>query len=497
MSTSKLATFAVLAIVCIATMDPATAQTITSYSLDGATYAPVVQGFDGNLYGVGVDWGKNGGAVFRMTTTGTLTTLHTFCLHAGCSDGENPVGGLLLASNGNFYGTTELGGANNNTTVCSTYGCGTVFEITPGGKLTTLYNFCSQASCTDGAFPTGTLVQGVDGSLYGTTQFGGANCANCGTIFKINSAGQFATLYSFCSQSNCADGVQPYSGLVLAKNGNLYGTTIAGGIGYTGSLYSGAGTLFGVTPTGTLTTIHSFCSATKCLDGSNPYAGLIQGSDGKLYGGNLWSGLHNNGNLFRISLTGNLTVIHQFCIKTADCPDGAQPSGAMIQASDGNFYGTTQMGGTEFNGTAFELTPEGAYTNLYSFCPTGFCNEGVNPEAQMLQATNGVFYGTTLAGGTSSKCNGSCGTVFSLPTGLGPFVTANPVFGKVGRTINILGNGLTGTTSVTFNGVSTTFAVVSDTRVVADVPAGATDGTIEVTTPAGTLSSNISFHVIP
>ena len=130
---------------------------------------------------------------------------------------RNPIAGLLQATDGNLYGTT--GGT------CSSNGCGTIFKITPSGTLTTLYTFCSQSGCPDGDDPTAGLVQAADGALYGTTNRGGAN-GNYGTIFKITSSGALTTLYSFCSQSSCTDGKSPYlGGLVQAADGNLYGTT--------------------------------------------------------------------------------------------------------------------------------------------------------------------------------------------------------------------------------------------------------------------------------
>ncbi len=497
MTNFKLATLSfALSMLCVVIPIPSSAQTFASYNLNGATYSSLVQGFDGNLYGTTTTWGKKElGAVFKITPTGAVTPLYAFCKQAGCPDGSTPVAGLILGSNGNFYGTTETGGANNSSTICYSLGCGTVFEITPGGRLTTLYSFCAQANCADGAFPLGGLVEGVNGHLYGTTYLGGANCAACGTVFELTPTGQLTTLHSFCSAANCADGSSPYSELVLAHNGHFYGTTETGGLGVGGG-NPGYGTVFGITPAGVFTTVYNFCSLTKCYDGTDPYAGLIQGSDGYLYGATLASGAHNDGTVFRLSLTGKLTTIHQFCSVNRDCPDGAEPVGGLLQATDGNFYGTAQEGGATFTGIAYELTPTKSFTTLYSFCPTGFCDEGMWPQAALVQATNGDFYGTTLIGG-GTICGSSCGTVFSLSTGLGPFVLPNPVFGKAGRTINILGNGLTGSTSVTFNGVAATFSVVSDTLITAGVPDGATDGTIEVTTASGTLSSNVSFHVIP
>jgi uncharacterized repeat protein (TIGR03803 family) len=143
----------------------------------------------------------------------------TLLLSFDFSDGANPASALLQATDGNLYGTTQSGGAN---------GLGTVFQITPSGQLTTLYSFCAQSSCTDGESAYAGVVQATNGNFYGTTQLGGANICNgagCGTVFKITPDGVLTTLYSFCSQSGCTDGEYPLAGLIQANDGNFYGTT--------------------------------------------------------------------------------------------------------------------------------------------------------------------------------------------------------------------------------------------------------------------------------
>jgi uncharacterized repeat protein (TIGR03803 family) len=176
----------------------------------------------------------------------------------------------------------------------------------------------------------------------------------------------------------------------------------------------------------------------------------------------------------------------------------------VIQGSDGNFYGTTFTGGANTYrycaqgcGTVFQITPTGQLTTLYSFCAQSNCNDGAAPSYPLVQSTNGTLYGTTIWGGTASCSAAGCGVIFSLPLGLPAFVQAVPGFDAVGKVVTILGNNLTGTTSVTFNGVSAQFKVVSSTYLKAQVPTGATTGTIEVTTPSGTLSSNVGFRVLP
>jgi uncharacterized repeat protein (TIGR03803 family) len=461
---------AMVLVSAIVTTPSAQAQTVTTlHAFDGADgetpLAAMIQGADGNLYGTTRYGGvNNDGTVFKMTPSGTLTTLHSF----DGADGTWPFAGLVQAANGNFYGTTYNGGAN---------GDGTVFEITPGGKLTTLYSFCSQSGCTDGEDPHAGLIQATNGNFYGTTIGGGTN--GLGTVFEITAKGALTTLHSF----NGADGCIPYAGLVQASNGNFYGTT------YNCSPY-GDGTVFEITPAGTLTTLYKFCfEGGFCADGADPYAALIQASNGNLYGTTVGGGAYGtgfDGTVFEITPSGTLTTVYSFC--PDGCTDGDEPYAGLVQATNGNFYGTTLLGGTEAFGTLFEITPSGTLTTLYTFDIT----DGENPAAGLVQATNGVFYGTTEAGGANLL-----GTVFSLSVGLGPFVETQPTSGKVGAAVRILGTSLTGATSVTFNGTAATFKVVSKSEITTTVPTGATTGTVEVTTSRGTLKSNTKFRVTP
>jgi uncharacterized repeat protein (TIGR03803 family) len=266
-------------------------------------YAGLVQGSDGNFYGTTFSGGYgNRGTVFKITPSGTLTTLHIFCLQSGCADGSYPVAGLVLASDGNFYGTTFYGGYGGD------YGGGTVFKITPSGTLTTLYNFCAQSGCADGSNPFAGLVQASDGSFYGTTWSGGFdNCTlGCGTVFKLTPEGILTTLHSFCPQlGHCADGAYPIAGLVQTRDGNFYGTTSRGGD-------YGGGTVFKITPSGTLTALYTFCSQTGCADGSYPVAGLVQASDGNLYATTQAGGDYGGGTVFKITPSGTLTTLHSF-----------------------------------------------------------------------------------------------------------------------------------------------------------------------------------------
>jgi uncharacterized repeat protein (TIGR03803 family) len=458
------------------------AQTFTTlHSFDGTDgsgpyFAALVQGTDGNFYGTTYTGGASGvGTVFKISRKGTLTTLYSF---ADYPDGAYPAAGLVEATDGNLYGTTYAGGAN---------GGGMVFKITPGGTLTTLYSFYSQGNGTDGYYPNAGLVQGIDGDFYGTTEFGGVNtCVDygCGTIFRLTPSGTLTTLYSFCSQSGCADGATPLAGLVQAVNRDLYGTTYYGGT-------DGAGTVFKITPSGTFTTLYSFCSQSGCTDGATPTAKLVQASNGNLYGTTYKGGSGNLGTVFKITPAGTFTTFYSFGSRSGD---GLYPEAPLVQATDGNLYGTTPAGGAHGVGTVFEITLSGEVTTPYSFCAQYGCTDGQAPLAAVVQGTDGSFYGTTYLGGTGA-CAGGCGTVFSLSTGLGPFVETQPDFGVVGRQVRILGTDLTGATSVTFNGTPATFTVISPSLIGTAVPEGATTGTVQVVTPGGTLSSNVPFRV--
>jgi len=458
------------------TLDYSSFITLFSFdTTDGANpSAGLVQATNGDLYGTTDKGGaEGGGTVFKISPSGALTTLYSFCSQSGCTDGAYAGAGLVQTTDGNLYGTTRGGGAHGNH--------GTIFKITPSGALTTLYNFCSQGGCLDGATPYAGLVQATNANLYGTTYDGGSN--GFGTVFKITLTGELTTLYSFCSKSGCSDGYGNYALLVQATNGNLYGTT-AGGYGTAG----GHGTIFKITPAGELTTLHSFCSQSGCPDGSDPYAGLVQAADGNLYGTTWGGGTNGAGTVFKITPTGELTTLYSFCSQSG-CSDGEYSYAGLIQATNGSLYGTTYDGGSNGLGTVFKITPTGELTTVYSFCSQSGCTEAA-PYAGVVQATDGNLYGTTIVGGPQGN-----GTVFRLSVGLGPFVETLPTSGKVGAAVKILGTNLTGATSVSFNGTGAVFRVVSSSEITTAVPAGASTGTVQVVTPNGTLSSNVPFRV--
>lgn len=495
-----------VAVFCVLSAIAVAAQSFDTLALfDGANganpIAPLVQGANGNFYGTASQGGRNlcspdsgCGTLFEVTPTGSLTSLYDFCSQAGCVDGLEPAAGLVQGTDGNFYGTTA-GGGTATASICEiNSGCGTVFRITPTGGLTTLYSFCTQANCTDGWRPLGGLIRGSDGNLYGTTAYGGTSnnptdCpfSGCGTVFRITPTGRLTTLYAFCSAATCPDGMSPRAGLTQATDGNLYGTTA-------GPIPKFNSTIFQLTPRGTLTTLYKFCTQEYCPDGRYANSTLVQGIDGNFYGTTAEGGdegcqyTRGCGTVFKITPAGSLTTLHVFEEQPGN---DALPNG-LVQATDGNLYGTTWGTGFDYGGL-FEITPAGQFNMLYSFCEKP-CINGSHPSAGLVQGTNGTFYGTTYFG----YRDGGYGTVFNFSAGLGPFVQTNPAAARVGGTIGILGNNLTGATNVTLNGtMATTFTVVRDTLIKATVPVGATTGYVTVTTPGGTLVSNVPFQVIP
>jgi uncharacterized repeat protein (TIGR03803 family) len=346
-------------------------------------YGQIVQGSDSNFYGTTAGGGTNDfGTVFKITPSGTLTTLHSFI----GSDGRLAYGGLVEGIDGNFYGTTMNGGTFSN---------GTVFVITPSGMLTTLYSF--QGTSADGLHPICSLVQGSDTNFYGTTNGGSTNR---GTVFRISPGGSFSNLYTFSGP----DGNTPVAGLVLGEDGNFYGTTSGGGT-------NNDGTVFMITSSGTLTTLHRFIGT----DGSNPTAPLVLATDGNFYGTTQEGGAKSEGTVFRMTTAGTLTTLYSFKGKS----DGGAPLGGLIQASDGNLYGMTLFGGTKDNGVVYEVILGTKIKIKKVLVFKGAKGTKGNteriPAAGLVQGSDGNFYGATQAGGPSIDDDG---TIFKLNTGL-------------------------------------------------------------------------------
>jgi uncharacterized repeat protein (TIGR03803 family) len=344
--------------------------------------AALVQGSDGYFYGTTDGEGPYGagvggyGTVFKISTQGALTTLYSF---SGGDNGAYPVSGLVQGNDGYFYGTTIAGGTN---------GSGNVFKISTNGALTSFYSF-SPGGTNDGLGPRA-LVQGSDGNFYGTTSGGGMN--GSGTVFKLSTNGALTSFYSFPTGSF---GLIP-NVLVQGSDGNFYGTTHF--------------TAFQLTPAGALTTLAFFALDNTPFPGTS--ASLVQGTDGYLYGTtpNGGDGYPGDGTVFKISTNGALTTLHAFGTDTnaSGLPlDGGLPSAGLVQGSDGYFYGATEYGGTNGGyGAVFKISTNGTLTSLYSFSGG---NDGGNPEAGLVQGSDGSFYGTTYDGGTNGM-----GTVFRL-----------------------------------------------------------------------------------
>jgi uncharacterized repeat protein (TIGR03803 family) len=445
------------------------AQTFTSlasfdYTNGSGPWGGLAQGINGSLYGT-TEFGGAGpyGTVFALTSAGKLNVVYNFeCGETTCPNGAYPDVGLVLGASGSFYGGTG----------------DSVFDISPAGSVKTLDTF-------NGYGPGAPLVLGTDGNYYGTTLYGGTG--GLGTVFKMTPAGKLTTLHNFAG----TDGSLPNAPMVEGANGNFYGTTSQGG-GST-ACANGCGTVFTITSKGKLTTLHDFDKT----DGWLIFSALIEGPGEDLYGTTAGGGTAGWGTVFKMTPAGALTTVYNFCSET-NCTDGGEPAGGFVLGTDGNFYGTTANGGTNTAcsygcGTIFKITPAGTFHSLYSFDYT----QGWNPIGPIVQATNGSFFGTTCDNGCSgaTNCASGCGTVFRLSAGLAPFVMTVPTSGAAETAVKILGSDLTGTTSVTFNGASATFTVVSATEITTSVPTGATTGKVEVVTPRSTLVSNRNFQV--
>jgi len=466
----------------------AQAQTLNYFAdFNGANgwepYGSVTQATDGNFYGTatnGIEGG--GGNIFRMTPTGEIASVYKFCSQPNCADGAFPQTAPILGSDGNLYGVTYTGGIEGS--------AGVFYQLSTDNTFKVLYSFCPNFPCPDAGQDPNGIILASDGNFYGTTNYGGT--AGVGTIFKITPSGKYTQLYSFCSQTNCTDGSYSVFPPVQGKDGNFYGTASAGGT-------LGAGVFYELTSAGVYKVIHNFCS-TSCPKSEYAWAYTItQGANGNFYG-TTYAGA------FEITSTGRYTKLASFAGEPALM---GWPGTALTLASDGNFYGTFIGGGSGSwapyaTGGIYEITPHGKLKALYGFCrgcdSSGSTTLGFTPLDPVFQATDGNFYGTTAYGGIGGGKGGAgdfgFGTAFQFSNNLGPLVETVPVAGKAGKSVLILGYGLSGTTGVTFNGVQAAFTVESDTYIKATVPKGATTGTVSVFTPAGTLNSNPQFVVM-
>ncbi len=421
----------------------------------------LAQGCDGNMYGTTVNGGTNGvGTVFQITPAGTLTVIYNF----NEAQGYAPYGGLTLGTDCTLYGSAVFGG---------TSGLGMLFKITTSGGLTVLYDFTGGK---DGRYPMAPPILGTDGNWYGTTQ---GDFSNFGSIYTLTSTGNVTPIYTFVGSQGSEQSRSP---LVLATDGNFYGTTADGGVNNEGMVYK-------ISPAKKFKVLFSFDS----VHGAVALAPLIQATDGSLYGTTSVGGSNGAGVVFKLPLAGKLSVLYDVAGGTGPF----NPYGGLVQATDGNFYATTYQGGAMSDGDIFRISTKGDVSSLFDFD----ANNGSRPEVTLLQNTNGILYGDTFEGGTSIPAcgNSGCGVFFRWNEGLKPFVSLLAPFrsGKIGDTIYVLGQGFTGTTGVSFDGVAATFTIVTDNYLSATVPTGAKTGLVTVKTPGGALTSNRAYLVTP
>ncbi|HWY52992.1 MAG TPA: choice-of-anchor tandem repeat GloVer-containing protein [Terriglobales bacterium] len=436
----------------------------------------IAQGQDGNLFSTTPAGGtlcSFCGVLIKMTPSGTLT--HVFDFNYPNAAPYSPFSGLTLGKDGNFYGTTEAGGNFN---------LGTVFKSSASGNLTKVYDFGTcKYPCKEGAYPKAPPVQGRDGNFYGTTPHSTDGTDN-GIVYKITPTGKYTPIYAFDGVS----GGNPNDPLTLGTDGNFYGTTAKGGKTIQNCAPNNAtcGTVFKITPAGRVIFLYKFDQT----HGAAPLGPLVQASDGNFYGTTSAGGdSHGDGVIFKITPQGKFTLLYAL----NGSVDGKQPSAGLAQVTDGKgntiaLYGATQAGGSKGYGTLFKVSLSGGFTRLYDFDNT----TGRTPEITLLQDTTGTLYGETFEGGSDGA-----GVFYSLDDKLPAFVSLVPTSGKVGDPVEILGQGFHGTTAVSFNGKAATFKVVSGTYLTATVPTGASKGLVTVKTPSGTLTSNQVFIVTP
>jgi uncharacterized repeat protein (TIGR03803 family) len=356
-----------------------------------------------------------------LAATPNLTTLVSFCAETNCTDGAVPVAGLIADANGDLFSTTQLGGSGGNG--------GTVYKIakTASGYASTptiLYSFCSatvNSVCTDGFNSQAPLIADANGNLFGTTTEGGAHGNSpAGTVFEIaktarGHASTHTTLYSFCTQTNCTDGYQPYAGLIADANGDLFGTTAFGGNSTNCPGTIGCGTVFEIAKTArgyanTPTTLVSFGGT----DGYEPLAGLIADANGNLFGTTYQGGAYGHGAVFEIAKTASGYASTPTTLVSFGGTDGASPVAGLIADANGNLFGTTSEGGTHGWGTVFEIAKTASGyastpTISYSFCAETNCTDGQRPVAGLIADANGSRFGTTSEGGAHGD-----GTVFEI-----------------------------------------------------------------------------------
>ena len=355
----------------------------TGGTSDGFQPMGLVQGTDGNLYGLTQYGGANDyGTFFRITPAGVETVLYSFPAGTYIS---SEVSRLFQGSDGNFYGTAASWAGNS---------CGAVFSATAGGAVSVLYAFKGNG---DGCGSWAGVIQGSDGNFYGTTTAGGAN--NGGTVFAVTPQGVESVLYTF-GANGPMDGSYPQTRLLQASDGNFYGTTVFGGSNNAAS--NGSGTIFKVTPQGVESVIHSFDAATANTGGFSAW--LVQGADGNLYGTTIGGGAYGYGSIFQLTLAGVYSTVYSFGANGDDV--GTGPSGGLSLNADGTvLYGVGITG----SGSIFESSLSGADTSLHEFANTGGDAETAGGVGAVIMGSDGHLYGTTGFGGADGL-----GAVFKI-----------------------------------------------------------------------------------
>jgi uncharacterized repeat protein (TIGR03803 family) len=423
----------------------------------------IVQGRDGNMYGIGESCGINGtGAVYKISTTGVESVISSFS-----STYSNCFSGLTIGSDGNFYGTCFSTPGGN----------GAIFKLTPSGGFTDVHEFTGTDGDTE---PLYAPIQATDGNYYGTT---GYYPFSCGNIYQLSSAGVYKNLHTF-SGSDCG----PASNLIQASDGNLYGTLYACSINSTG------GCVYKISTAGVFKEIYGFTSPA----GYNPCTGVIQGKDGNLYGATNEGAANNSGSIYKLTTAGVYADLHDFNEATdASCVDNAGRTNVnLTQVTDGSFYGVNGAYGPDGGGSIYKLNSAKVFTDfLFPDPPV----DGDLPLSTLLQNTNGKLYGTTPSGGPTA-CSPCQGTFFSVATGDAAFINLEPTqrTGLVGSSVGIFGQGFSSSSVVKFGGVKSTSVTLSGTTyLTAKVPVGAKTGTVTVTTGSTTLTSPQTFKVKP
>jgi uncharacterized repeat protein (TIGR03803 family) len=433
--------------------------------------AGVVEGTDGDFYGTTVEGGLTNsdlcsasggtcGTLYKVTSSGTLTTLYSFCSLSNCSDGTEPEGTLVEGSDGNFYGTTFAGGGSNSG--------GSAFKYSPSAKtLTTIYDFCSAAGCEDGADPNAGLFEGGDGNYYGTTSIAGTNAQGGlgGTAFKMSAAGAISILYGFCNDTNCSDGDQPYDvNLFEGSDGNFYGATLGGGA-------DEVGTAFRITSGGALTQLYSFTGAS----GESPFAGPVQGSDGNMYATTETGGANSSGTVYKLTISPALAAPVQLTFSSSSIALGS--SSTLTWKSLNSFSETMQLcyafvqggasGAGTWTGSKIGTLSSGIYSGTAMITPTAVGTYTYALTCGGMEsgfATLTVTASSTLEITTTSLAAGTVGTAYS-------------------QTLEATGGDTPYTWSISVGTLPAGLTLAASTGVISGTPttAGTSDFTVKVT----------------